>query len=137
MFTHTTQVRVRYGETDKMGFVYYGYYSLYYEIGRVEALRSLGLDYKSMEDQMHIFMPVVSLNVRYLRPAHYDDLLTLETSIIKWPNTSIQFDTKILNEKGDWLNQGQVVLCFLDIASRKRVEMPELLIQKLSPYFEK
>ncbi|MBK6699068.1 MAG: acyl-CoA thioesterase [Saprospiraceae bacterium] len=137
MFTHTTQVRVRYGETDKMGFVYYGYYSLYYEIGRVEALRSLGLDYKSMEDQMHIFMPVVSLNVRYLRPAHYDDLLTLETSIVKWPNTSIQFDTKILNEKGDWLNQGQVVLCFLDIASRKRVEMPELLIQKLSPYFEK
>lgn len=137
MFTHTTQVRVRYGETDKMGFVYYGYYSLYYEIGRVEALRSLGLDYKSMEDQMHIFMPVVSLNVRYLRPAHYDDLLTLETSIIIWPNTSIQFDTKILNEKGDWLNQGQVVLCFLDIASRKRVEMPELLIQKLSPYFEK
>ncbi|MBK9719634.1 MAG: acyl-CoA thioesterase [Saprospiraceae bacterium] len=137
MFTHTTQVRVRYGETDKMGFVYYGYYSLYYEIGRVEALRSLGLDYKSMEDQMHIFMPVVSLNVRYLRPAHYDDLLTLETSIIKWPNTSIQFDTKILNEKGDWLNQGQVVLCFLDIASRKRVDMPELLIQKLSPYFEK
>ncbi|MCC7025982.1 MAG: acyl-CoA thioesterase [Saprospiraceae bacterium] len=137
MFTHSTQVRVRYGETDKMGFVYYGYYSLYYEIGRVEALRSLGLDYKSMEDQMHIFMPVVSLNVRYLRPAHYDDLLTLETSIIKWPNTSIQFDTKILNEKGDWLNQGQVVLCFLDIASRKRVEMPELLIQKLSPYFEK
>jgi acyl-CoA thioester hydrolase len=120
-----------------MGFVYYGYYSLYYEIGRVEALRSLGLDYKSMEDQMHIFMPVVSLNVRYLRPAHYDDLLTLETSIVKWPNTSIQFDTKILNEKGDWLNQGQVVLCFLDIASRKRVEMPELLIQKLSPYFEK
>lgn len=137
MFTHTTQVRVRYGETDKMGFVYYGYYSLYYEIGRVEALRSLGLDYKSMEDQMHIFMPVVSLNVRYLRPAHYDDLLTLETSIVKWPNTSIQFDTKILNEKGDWLNQGQVVLCFLDIASRKRVDMPELLIQKLSPYFEK
>ena len=129
MFTHTTQVRVRYGETDKMGFVYYGYYSLYYEIGRVEALRSLGLDYKSMEDQMHIFMPVVSLNVRYLRPAHYDDLLTLETSI--------EFDTKILNEKGDWLNQGQVVLCFLDIASRKRVDMPELLIQKLSPYFEK
>jgi acyl-CoA thioester hydrolase len=120
-----------------MGFVYYGYYSLYYEIGRVEALRSLGLDYKSMEDQMHIFMPVVSLNVRYLRPAHYDDLLTLETSIVKWPNTSIQFDTKILNEKGDWLNQGQVVLCFLYIASRKRVEMPELLIQKLSPYFEK
>ena len=137
MFTHSTQVRVRYGETDKMGFVYYGYYSLYYEIGRVEALRSLGLDYKSMEDQMHIFMPVVSLNVRYLRPAHYDDLLTLETSIIKWPNTSIQFDTKILNEKGDWLNQGQVVLCFLDIASRRRVDMPELLIQKLSPYFEK
>ena len=137
MFTHTTQVRVRYGETDKMGFVYYGYYSLYYEIGRVEALRSLGLDYKSMEDQMNIFMPVVSLNVRYLRPAQYDDLLTLETSIVKWPNTSIQFDTKILNEKGDWLNQGQVVLCFLDIASRKRVEMPELLIQKLSPYFEK
>ena len=137
MFTHTTQVRVRYGETDKMGFVYYGYYSLYYEIGRVEALRSLGLDYKSMEDQMHIFMPVVSLNVRYLRPAHYDDLLTLETSIVKWPNTSIQFDTKILNEKGDWLNQGQVVLCFLDIASRKRVDMPEILIQKLSPYFEK
>ena len=137
MFTHSTQVRVRYGETDKMGFVYYGYYSLYYEIGRVEALRSLGLDYKSMEDQMHIFMPVVSLNVRYLRPAHYDDLLTLETSIVKWPNTSIQFDTKILNEKGDWLNQDQVILCFLDITSRKRVEMPELLIQKLSPYFEK
>ena len=79
MFSHTIQTRVRYSETDKMGYVYYGNYTHYYEIGRVETLRSLGIEYRMMEDDLHIFLPVKSLNVRYLRPAYYDDLITISS----------------------------------------------------------
>ncbi|NOT37956.1 MAG: acyl-CoA thioesterase [Saprospiraceae bacterium] len=136
MYSHRTQIRVRYGETDQMAYVYYGQYAFYYEVGRVEALRELGLSYKKMEEELGIFMPVMSMNVKYLRPAFYDELLTLETSIESMPEMTIRFDTKIFNEKNEWINSGQVFLCFVDIKSKKRVGVPEIITNKLLPYFE-
>lgn len=137
MFKHEIQLRVRYSETDKMGYVYYGNYTQYYEVGRVEALRSLGLRYVDFENQMGIFMPVMSLNVRYLRPAYYDDLLILETRIPQFPDNKIKFNTEIYNEKKELINAAEIVLCFVETESRKRTSVPEIIKEKLQPYFEK
>ena len=76
MYEFNTQVRVRYAEADPMNVVYYGNYAQYFEVGRVESLRNLGISYKGIED-MGIMLPVVELNIKYLRPAKYDDLLTI------------------------------------------------------------
>lgn len=137
MYTHKTQIRVRYGETDQMSYVYYGQYAFYYEVGRVEAMRQLGFSYKRMEEELGVFMPVMSMNTKYLRPAYYDELLTLETTIEEMPDKVIRFDTKIFNEKNEWINYGQVFLCFVDIASKVRVTIPSVLSDQLKPYFEK
>jgi acyl-CoA thioester hydrolase len=89
LYTHDTPIRVRYGETDKMGYLYYGNYASYFEVGRVEWLRSLGLTYKSLEDEHGIWLPVVSLEMRFVRPAYYDDLLTVRTTVRTMPTDHI------------------------------------------------
>ena len=80
MYTATTQIRVRYGETDQMGYLYYGFYALYYEVGRAEAIRELGFTYRQLEE-MGVMMPVAELNAQYFRPALYDDLITVKTCL--------------------------------------------------------
>lgn len=137
MFIKETKIRVRYGETDQMGYVYYGNYPLYYEVGRVEALREVGIIYKNMENTFNIIMPVMSMEVKYLRPAKYDDLLTVRTSIRKMPCSDIVFYFEIYNEEYKLLNTGQVKLCFVDITTNKRVNLPLELGNKLRSYFEK
>ncbi|MFZ2900404.1 MAG: thioesterase family protein [Saprospiraceae bacterium] len=137
MYIHDFQKRVRYGETDQMGYVYYGNYAQYYEIGRVEMLRSLGMTYKEMEKDMGVMMPVVNLEIRYLRPAKYDDLLTIRTSLHDLPDQKyITFFVEIFNEEGKLINGGKVRLCFVDIASGRTVPPPEKLMEKLQPHFE-
>ena len=134
MFLHKTQVRVRYGETDQMGFVYYGHYALYYEVGRVEAIRSLGLTYKDLEDQ-GIMMPVVRLEAKYIAPARYDDLLTIFSSIVELPDRFIIFDVQIRNAEEDILNKARVTLCFKDSGTGVQLRAPVSIIEKLMPYF--
>jgi acyl-CoA thioester hydrolase len=137
MYIHDFQKRVRYGETDQMGYVYYGNYAQYYEIGRVEMLRSLGMTYKEMEKEMGVMMPVVNLEIRYLRPAKYDDLLTIRTALHELPDQKyITFFVEIFNEEGKLINGGKVRLCFVDIASGRTVSPPEKLMEKLQPHFE-
>lgn len=119
-----------------MAYVYYGNYSFYFETGRVEALRSLGLSYKSMEDKLGVFMPVMNMNVRYLRPCYYDELLILETTILHLPERTIEFETKIFKEQNELANQGKVTLCFVDIKTKKRVNAPEVIVDKLKSYFD-
>jgi len=136
MFTHQFQFRVRYAETDQMGYVYYGNYMQYYEIGRVEALRSLGISYADLESRHGIFMPVVSVAIRYLRPAYYDNLLTIETAIQKLPANSIHFDTTIFNEEKERINSAQIILCFLNSDTKVRIATPQFILEKLYPYFE-
>jgi acyl-CoA thioester hydrolase len=136
MFTHEFQKRVRYGETDQMGYLYYGQYAAYYEIGRVEMLRSLGLTYKAMEEEYGILMPVMSLQMRFVRPAYYDELLTIRTTLRGLPDRTIVFHVEIFNEGGRLVNGGSVKLCFVKARTGKTVEAPAYLLEKLRPHFE-
>lgn len=136
MYTHDCQKRVRYGETDQMGYLYYGNYAQYYEIGRVEMMRALGFSYKEMEEQLGVMMPVMTMEIRYLRPIFYDELVTIKTTLKELPGREISFWVEIFNEAGKLANGGKVKLCFVDIKSKKRVPAPEHLLEKLHPYFE-
>ena len=135
MYQHEIQIRVRYGETDQMGYLYYGNYAQYYEVGRVEMLRSLGLTYKEMEEEQGILMPVMSLNMRFVRPLYYDELVTIRTTLRKLPDQFIIFHVEILNEAGKLANGGMVKLCFVDRRENKSVLTPEYLQERLRPYF--
>jgi len=134
-YVHETQVRVRYGETDQMGFVYYGVYAQYYEVARVEAMRDLGILYADLERLHHIWMPVTHMEVRYLRPARYDDLLTIKTTVPTLPGKEIRFRYEICNEAGDLLNGAMVKLCFLDSRTQQRILAPEFITDPLKLYF--
>lgn len=131
MYLHTTQIRIRYGETDQMGYVYYGNYAQFFEIGRVEMLRSLGISYRSMEDQ-GIMLPVVDFSVKYIKPAHYDDLITIKTIIRKIPGVKIEFDYEIYNEDNVLLTTANTVLVFVQKESMKPTKAPTKLIEELS-----
>ena len=135
MFTFKTVKRVRYGETDRMGILYHGHYPLYYEIGRVEAMRSLGITYRAMEDEYRVLMPVVSLEIRYLRPARYDELIEINTTIRKMPGNEIYFHMELINERQTLINSGKVRLVFLEAEHRNRIECPPVLVDALKPYF--
>ncbi len=132
LYKHECQTRVRYGETDQMGIVYYGNYAEYYEIGRVETLRSLGIRYRDIEEVHRIVMPVVHMEVRYLRPARYDELLTINTYVLKLDEKYIYFYSELFNEEHQFLNMSRIKLCFVDHGTLKRVSAPELLINKLN-----
>ena len=135
MYEHATTVRVRYAETDRMDVVYYGNYAMYFEIGRVEAIRHLGVSYKDIED-MGIILPVVELNIKYLRPAKYDDLITIKSQIKTMPTDhKIIFDQEVYNSSGKLLTIGQVKLYFMDATMNNRTEMPAHMKEKLSVYF--
>ncbi len=134
MFIHETQTRVRYGETDQMGYLYYGNYALYYEVGRAEMIRSLGLSYREMESQFGIMMPVMSLQMRFVRPALYDELVTIRTTLRELPSSTITFHHELFNEKKKLLNGGSVKLCFVEMATNKTVPPPQYMIDKLTPF---
>ena len=136
MFVSTTTIRVHYALTDQMGFVYYGNYAQFYEIGRTEAIRQLGYTYKDIES-MGIIMPVVDLHFKFLRPAKYDDLLTVKTTLRELPiHHKIVFHGEVFNEAGQLLNAGDVTLYFMEANGMKRCSMPEALMDKLKPFFE-
>ena len=113
MYSFETKLRVRYGETDQMRYAYYGIYAQYFEVGRVELLRSLGVSYKEIEE-MGYALPVVSFNVKYKKPAYYDDELTIKTTIKELPSTKITFYYETFNENKDLLNIAEVVLVFVN-----------------------
>lgn len=125
-----TELRVRYGETDQMGVVYHGNYAQYFEIGRVEWLRKLGISYKQMEDS-GIMLPVISLSIKFKKPARYDDLIKVKTQMIKLPSATIEFDYEITNEKNELLATGNTSLVFIDINRNRPTRCPEYLLDKL------
>lgn len=112
------KVRVRYAETDQMGVVYHGNYAQYFEMGRVEWLRNLGVSYKWMEDN-GVMLPVVSLQMNYKKPARYDDLLTVRTILKSQTSVKIEFDYEIYNEKNELLTTGYSMLVFVDMKTGK------------------
>ena len=118
-----------------MGYLYYGNYAQLYEIGRVETMRSLGLSYKDMEAVHKVMMPVVHVESRYLKPAKYDDALTIRTILNEMPNKGIVFHTEIYNEENTLIHTAAVKLLFIDMENQKRVSCPEYLAQALKPYY--
>lgn len=135
MFEHTHHIRVRYAETDQMSYVYYGNYAQYYEVGRVEAMRSLGLTYASMESEYGVMMPVMKMEIEFLRPAFYDELLTIQTTIPFLPEKEIIFQSSIFNEKNKIVNKGKITLCFIDSTSKKRINTPDFLLEKMREFY--
>lgn len=134
MFSSETKVRVRYGETDQMGYVYYGNYPLYYEVARTEMIRKLGWPYKKIEEN-GIMLPVLSLNVKYIRPAFYDDELTIKTSVKKIPGARIDFEYEVYNEKKELINKGETTLVFVDMKTMKPTSAPQEFIDDIQKYF--
>ena len=135
MFTTETQVRVRYAETDQMGVVYHSNYFPYFESARAESIRELGFTYADME-KMGVIMPVIDVHCRYLRPARYDDLLTIKTILKELPlHHKIEFHHEVYNEKDELLATGKITLYFMEANGMKRTTMPGELLEKLRPYF--
>jgi acyl-CoA thioester hydrolase len=136
MYTSETKIRVRYGETDKMGYVYYGIYPLYYEVGRTELMREFDFPYSKIEE-MGIMLPVISLDIKYTKAALYDDLLTIKTIIKELPSARITFNYEVYNQQNELLNNGSTTLVFIDEKTRKPRRAPDELIKRLSPHFKK
>jgi len=135
MYQSTTKLRVRYAETDQMNVVYYGNYAQYFEVGRVESIRALGFTYKTMEDE-GVIMPVVEMHTRYLRPATYDELLTIQTQVRELPTSyHIEFFQDVFNGKNKLLAAGRVVLYFLKKDTWQRTDIPRDLKEALAQYF--
>ncbi|MBA4146313.1 MAG: thioesterase [Cytophaga sp.] len=135
MYVSQTQVRVRYGETDQMGYVYYGFYAMYYEVGRVESMRQLGLSYKALED-MGVMLPVLENKSKYIAPAVYDDLLKIVTTIREKPGVRIKFEYDLFNEAGKLIHQGETLLVFVDKKSGKPCRPPHVFDVLLEPFFK-
>lgn len=124
-------VRVRYAETDQMGVVYHGNYAQYFEIGRVEWLRNLGISYKKMEE-MGVMLPVVSLTMNYKKSAKYDEDLTIRTIFKKLTSVKIEFDCELYNEAGELLTTGNSVLVFIDMITGRPIAAPQYVVDKVA-----
>jgi len=136
MFTSETKVRVRYAETDQMNIVYYGNYAQYFEVGRVESIRQLGFSYKDVE-ATGVIMPVIEFTAKFIRPARYDDLLTIRTMLKEWPvDHRIEFHQEVYNERGKLLTTGKVLLYFVKVTSMEKTVMPEEMASRLRPFFD-
>lgn len=134
MITHSINIRVRYSETDQMKYVYYGNYAQYFEIGRAEWLRNLGISYKSLEES-GIMLPVIDLHISYLKPATYDDLITLTSQVKKLPSAKITFEHYLYNASQELLTTGESTLVFIDIKRNKPTRVPNTILELMKPYF--
>ena len=135
MYIFDFKKRVRYAETDKMGYLYYGHYPKYYEIGRVESLRSVGISYKDMEDKLRIMTPVLDLGIRYIAPAFYDQNLTIRTILPSLPDKMLVFENEIYNPDMELINKATVKLFFVNMDTNKRVSAPQDILDKLNDHF--
>ncbi len=135
MIVSETKIRVRYGETDQMGYAYYGIYAQYYEVGRVETMRVLGFSYKDVEAR-GIMMPVLEYNIKYKKPAYYDEELTIVTRIKEMPTgVKVNFDYECFNEKKELINTGFVTLAIIDKNTNKLCKLPDWFAHAMSKFF--
>jgi len=128
------KLRVRFGETDKMTYSYYGNYAMYYEVGRTEMMRELGFTYRKLEES-GVMLPVMELYSHFIKPSKYDDLLTIKTRIEKKPGIRVRFDYEIYNEANELINDGWTVLVFTDMTG-KPIRPPQYFMKVFEPYFD-
>ena len=129
MFRNNTKLRVRYAETDRMGYAYYGNYAIYFEVARVEALRAIGITYKSLEDE-GVLLPVVEFHINYFLPAHYDDELEIRTIIPQMPTARIRFEYETFRND-ELLNKAWTELVFVNKKSRRPMKCPDDVLDRL------
>lgn len=134
MYTHETALRVRYGETDQMGFAYHGDYASWFEVARVEALRHLGLPYRRLEEE-GVQLPVFEMHARFHAPARYDDALTIRTTVRELPGVRFTFHYQVLGPEDALLTEASTTLVFMDRATRRPRRAPQELLDALAPYF--
>jgi len=125
-----TKIRIRYGETDQMGFVYHGNYAQFFEIGRLDWITQIGVSYKEMESQ-GILLPVIYLETSFLKSAYYDDELTIETFLLETPTVRIKFGYNIFNNKNELLTKGTTHLVFLNKKNNKPMRCPNYILDKI------
>ena len=130
MFTQSTSFRIRYGETDQMGVVYHGNYAQFFEIGRIDWLRDFGISYKNMEEN-NVMLPVVNLQCKFIKPAEFDDKITVKTSLRKIPTVKIEFEYEIYNQKNELLTTGSTMLAFINMKTNKPMRCPDYILEKL------
>lgn len=128
----STKIRVRYSETDQMGYCYYGNYASYFEVARVEALRQKGILYKELEN-LGILLPVKKFEISYIQPAKYDDLLEIKTRIIELAGVRIGFSYETFGENGQLLNKAYTLLVFVNTQTQKPMPIPEFIFEQLKP----
>ena len=134
MLTYEVKIRVRYKETDAMGVVHHSNYVNYYEVARTEMLRELGTTYKDLESS-GVMLPIHEVKMNYITPAYYDDLLTVKLTMKQMPSVRMIFDHEIFNEQGVLLNIGQVVLVFMNAATRKACRAPKKVMDVFAKFF--
>ena len=134
MFSNTNKLRVRYGETDQMGYMYYGNYAEFYEVARVEMLRTLGLTYKGMEE-FGVMMPVLELHCKFIKPALYDEEITIKTTMEKMPGVKIHFKYELFNEKQELINTGETLLVFVNMETKRPCLAPAYFLDQIKPFF--
>lgn len=134
MYCTETLIRVRYGETDRMGYLYYGHYPEYFEVARTDMIRSLGISYKEMED-MGIILPVRNLSITYKIPALYDEQLLVRACLKELPEVKLNIDYEILNQQQELICKGNTILVFVDAASRKLRRAPDFFLEAMRKYF--
>ena len=134
MYRNETQIRVRYAETDQMGYVYYGHYAAYFEVARVEMLRSLGFSYKVLEEE-GVILPVLNYSIKYIKPAFYDELLKIKIVIKELPATRIHFDYETFNEKEELINIAETTLVFVNKKTGRPTAPPDDLLEALKRFF--
>lgn len=136
MLETETKIRVRYAETDQMNVVYHGNYAQYFEVARAECIRQNGFSYKQIEE-LGVIMPIVDLQIRFLRPAHYDDLLTVKAILKELPTEhKMEFFHEVYNEEQKLLTTGKVVLYLIDAVTKEKTTLPKEFLDKVKHFFE-
>lgn len=135
MYTSITKIRVRYAETDMMGYVYYGNYATYFEVARVESIKQLGFNYRKMEDE-GIALPVLEFKIKYYKPAFYDDELTIKTTVTELPKARIHFVYQTINANNDVINEAETTLVFVNKLTQKPCAAPADFTAAIKKYFD-
>ena len=136
MFLFETKIRVRYADTDQMGYMYYGNYAAFFEVARTEMLRSVGMTYKAMEEA-GVMMPVLEMKSKYIKPALYDDEILVKVTIKDKPAVRIIFNYELFNPKQELLHIGETTLVFVDMLKNKPCLAPQNFRDKIEIYFSK
>jgi len=135
MITTENKIRIRYDEVDQMGYVYYGNYAKYYHISRTELLRKIGISDKELEKH-DILLPVIEMNIKYIKPIFYDEIISIKTSLNKIPTSRLTFKHEVRNQKNELINQAESTVAFVENHSRKPMRAPQLIVNKIKSFIE-